>query len=116
MAADDILIYKGKTLEELKALSSEEILLLLPSTVRRKIKRGFTVEEQKVLEQFNSGKKNVKTHCRDLVVLPDMVGKKVSIYTGKEFVSIELGIGMIGCRFGELAPTRKKVTHPGGKK
>lgn len=115
MAADDIVVYKGKSLEELQAMSQEEVLALLPSSIRRKISRGFTEEEQKVIAQFEAGKNNVKTHCRDLVVLPEMVGKKVQIYTGKEFIQVELGIGMIGCKFGELAPTRKKVTHPGGK-
>jgi len=111
MAEDKIYKYKGKTIDELKALSIDEFALLLPSTLRRKIKRGFVEQEQKLLEKVEQGVKSIKTHCRDMVVLPNMVGIKMSIYNGKEFVDIHLVEEMVGMRFGQLVPTRKIATH-----
>ncbi len=105
--------YRGKTLEELQNMSLEEFALLLPSSLRRKLKRGFTEEENIFLKNLRSGVKKLKTHCRDLLVLPEMVGKKISIYNGKEFVEILILEEMIGLRFGELTPTRKIAKHSG---
>ena len=116
MAEDKIITFKGKTLEELQKLSLEELAPLFSSDFRRKLKRGFTEQEQKFLDQVAKGSKNLKTHCRDIFVLPSMIGQKISIYNGKEFVQIILDLEMVGLRLGELAPTRKSVTHPGGGK
>lgn len=118
MAEDKIFKYKGKTIEELKKYSMEELVILFPSDLRRKVKRGFTEEEQKLLARFRSGDKNLKTHSRDMFVLPEMIGKKIGIYNGKEFIELTLVDEMITLRLGELVPTRKSVTHTaiGGNK
>lgn len=111
MAEDKIFKYKGKTLDELKALELEKFAELLPSSLRRKVKRGFSEQEQIFLKNFRAGGKKFKTHCRDLFVLPEMVGAKIAIYSGKEFVEVTIVDEMIGLRFGELVPTRKIATH-----
>ena len=110
---DQIFKYKGKTLDELKALSMEELSILLPSSQRRKIKRGFTEQEQKLLDKIKKGEKNIKTHCRDMIILPEMIGLKIGIYNGREFISVNLVADLIGLRLGELAGTRKIVSHSG---
>jgi small subunit ribosomal protein S19 len=102
--------YRGKIISELQELSLEEFAELLPSRERRSIKRGFTDGQKKVLHDFKEGKK-VRTHHRDMVILPEMVGKAIEIHNGKQFVSVDLQPEMIGHRFGEFAPTRSKVTH-----
>ncbi|MCQ1535511.1 30S ribosomal protein S19 [Methanosarcina sp. KYL-1] len=102
--------YRGKTVAELQELSLEEFAELLPARERRSIKRGFSEEQKKVLHGFKEGK-NVRTHRRDMVILPEMLGQTVEIYNGKEFVSVELQPEMVGHRFGEFAPTRSKVNH-----
>jgi len=113
--ADNLFKFKGKSIEELKALSLEEFAALIDSTKRRKLKRGFTEQENKLLDKIRSNEKNIKTHCRDMIVLPEMIGLTIGIYTGREFVSIRLVDEMVGLRFGELAPTRKiGVQHAGG--
>jgi len=114
MAEEKIFKYKGKTLEELKAMSINDLALLLPSIVRRKIKRGFTEQEEIFLKKIRAGEKNVKTHVRDMIVLPEMVGMKISNYSGKEFVQINIVEDMLGMRFGQLVPTRKIAQHSGG--
>ena len=118
MAEDKIFKYKGKTLEELQAMSLEELSKILPSRERRKIIRGFSEQEKVFLANMESGSNKLKTHCRDMIVLPGMVDKKIGIHSGKEFVEIRIAPEMIGMRFGELVPTRKIATHTtmGGKK
>jgi len=102
-------------MDELRAMSIEEFATLIDSTKRRKINRGFTTQEKILLENIRSGKKNVKTHCRDMIVLPEMLGMTIGIYTGREFLDVRLVDEMVGMRFGELAPTRKiGVQHAGG--
>src|SRR2546426_1071903 len=54
-----------------------------------------------------------RTHCRDVPILPDFIGKKVAIHNGKEFVTVEIKAEMIGHYVGEFAMTRKPVTHSG---
>lgn len=109
------ILFKGKTVEELNKMSLEELAQLYPASLRRKIKRGFTEQEQKFLESLRAGQKNIKTHCRDFFVLPEMVGHTISIYNGKEFVSVAIIPEMIAMRLGELAPSRKIATHTGSK-
>ncbi len=103
--------YRGKTLEELQKMSIEEFMKLLPSRERRKIKRGFSEQEKKLLKKIEKGKKNIKTHCRDMIILPNMVGLTLGIHNGKEFVKMDVMPEMIGHRFGELSMTRKRVLH-----
>jgi small subunit ribosomal protein S19 len=105
--------YRGKTIDEMKAMSFEEFTTLLPSDLRRKVKRGFTEQENKLLKKLRNKEKNIKTHCRDMFVIPEMVGEKIGIYTGKEFVTVTILDSMIGIRLGELAPSRKMVSHSG---
>jgi small subunit ribosomal protein S19 len=102
--------YRGKTIAELQNLSVEEFAELLPSRERRSIKRGFTDGQKKVLHEFKEGK-NVKTHYRNMIIFPEMIGTTVEIYNGKEFVSVEFQPEMVGHRFGEFAPTRPRVSH-----
>lgn len=104
--------FRGKTLEELKAMSEKEVAMLLNSRERRKIiKRGWTDEQKTFLKKVNSGKKNIETHIRDMIILPNMIGMTIKIYNGKEFFPVLMTEEMIGHRLGEFAPTRKRVEH-----
>ena len=107
--------YRGCGLEKLKEMSIEDLANLFKSKIRRKIKRGFSDEEKKLIEKINSGKRKLKTHCRDMVVLPSMVGKRIEVYNGKAFTPINIIEEMIGYRLGEFAPTRKIGVKHGGK-
>ncbi len=103
--------YRGKSLEQLQEMSDNDFLMLLPSRQRRSIKRGYTGEQEAFIKKFEKKGDNVKTHCRDIIVLPKMVGKTLHIHTGKEFKKIIIEPEMIGLFFGELALTRKSVSH-----
>ncbi len=102
--------FKGKSLDELKALSIEEFATLIPSRQRRTIKRGFSDNHKKLLQKIEK-KDNVKTHIRDMIIFPSMVGKTVQIHTGKSFQAITFTDEMIGHCFGEFALTRKRAAH-----
>ena len=106
-----IFLYRGKTIEELQKLGINELAELFTSSIRRKIKRGFTEEEKKLLAKIRKNKNNVKTHCRDMIVLPEMVGKTIHVHNGKEFVALMIQPEMVGHRLGEFALTRKMVKH-----
>ena len=55
--------------------------------------------------------KPVRTHLREMIIIPEMVFKKVLIHNGKEWLLIEIKPEMIGRRLGEFALTRKRVIH-----
>ena len=103
--------YRGKTISELQKLSIEEFSELLPSRQRRTISRGFPDAWKNILQQFRSGKDSVRTHYRDMIIFPEMVGKSIEVYNGKQFVKVEVQPEMVGHRFGEFALTRNKVSH-----
>ena len=103
-------LFRGYTLEQLKEMDLNQIAKLLDSRARRKLNRGLTHVERKLLEKLEK-KDNVKTHARAMIVLPSMVGKTVRVYNGKEFVPVTIMPEMIGHRLGEFAMTRKRVQH-----
>lgn len=102
--------FKNKSIEELKKLSVAEFAELLPSRQRRSIKRGFSEEQKHLLAKLEK-KNNVKTHSRDMIILPMMVGKTIQVHTGKAFQQVIVTDEMIGHFLGEFALTRKKATH-----
>ena len=103
--------YRGKTLEELKRLSLTEFMMLVPARQRRTLKRGFTDQEKILLKKIRSGKKEIKTHVRDMIILPEMVGITMKIYKGNSFEPVRIVPEMIGRCLGEFTYNRKRVEH-----
>ena len=106
---------RGKTLPELQAMSLEEFAKIVTARARRSIRRGFNSETTLFFERMRStaAGKVVRTHCRDALVLPEHVGRRVAIHNGKEFKEIEIRAEMIGHYFGEFALTRRFEKHSG---
>jgi len=102
--------YKGRKLDELKSMSLSELSNIFPASQRRKIKRGFSDEEKKLLVKIEK-KDSVKTHLRDMLILPQMVGKTLRVHNGKEFQMLIIQEEMISHRLGEFVLTRKKTSH-----
>jgi len=111
--------YRGYALEDLQAMSMDEFIRLLPSRQRRSLLRGLSQEQRKLLENVRKAKeatqqgqkKVVKTHSRDMIILPEMVGVILLIHNGKDFTTVEVAPGMIGHFVGEFAITNKPVKH-----
>lgn len=102
----------GKTEEEILKLDQQALLPLLTSRQRRTLRRAnFSHSHKELLKKVAADDKNIRTHCRDALVMPIMVGKMIKIYNGKEFLPLQVTVEMIGHYLGEFAPTRKQVTH-----
>ena len=104
-------VYRGKKLDELLKLSTSEFAELLPARQRRTIKRGFTDQQKILLEKIRKNKSKIKTHCRDMIILPEMVGKTLEIYNGKAYTKIAVVEEMIGHTLGEFSFSRNMVSH-----
>jgi len=102
--------FRGKTMEELQSLSLKELAELLPSRQRRSILRGLSPEKKNIIEKLKN-KNSVRTHSRDMIVLPQFVDKTIHIHNGKSFEPVLIQEDMIGMFFGELVLTRKRVQH-----
>ena len=103
-------LYRGRKLADLAKLSIEELAGLFPARQRRSIKRGIAKENKKLLANLKN-KDSVRTHIRNMIILPDMVGKNIEIYNGKSFEKVEVMPEMVGHFFGEFAMTRSRVQH-----
>ena len=110
--------YRGKNLEELQSLPMDDLLEILPSRARRSLSRGMSTNHikffekiQKKIRKKNSSGKPLRTHLRDFIVLPQMVGLTLNVYNGKEFSQVRVIPEMIGHYLGEYAPTQKVVRH-----
>ncbi len=104
-------LYRGKKLEELQQLSINQIAEYFPARQRRTLLRGLDERQKKLLDDIKKGKDEIKTHCRDMVILPEMVGKLLKVHNGKQFVAVRVEHEMIGHYLGEFALTRSRVAH-----
>ena len=115
--------YRGYSIEELSNLplfppeedpSAISIATVLSSRARRSMVRGFSEENEHFLNRVRrSNGKSVRTHRRDMPILPEFVGKTIAVYSGQTFVPVEIKPEMIGHYLGEFAITRRGVAHSG---
>ncbi|MBM3233150.1 30S ribosomal protein S19 [Candidatus Pacearchaeota archaeon] len=107
------LFYRGKNLEDLKKMDVRESAKFLPSRSRRTVLRNFDMIEKfiKRCEKKVSMKKKIRTHLRDIVIVPHLVGQTIQVYNGRTFNEVKVSAAMIGHRLGEFSLTRGKVTH-----
>lgn len=113
--------YRGYTLEELQKMSLAEFAKIVTARARRSILRGFNDPQRKRLlervkearQAIAEGKKQprIRTHARDMIIIPQMVGLVIEVHNGKEFVPVEIKPEMIGRYLGEYVFTRKRVQH-----
>ena len=115
--------YRGYEVEELKAMpilppeddpSVLSIASLLTARARRSLTRELSSENMHFIERVRrSNGRTIRTHRRDVPILPEFVGKRIAVHNGQNFVEIEIKPKMIGHYLGEFALTRKSVTHSG---
>lgn len=117
-----VFTYRGHTVDELRQMSMDEFIKLLPSRQRRSLTKGLTNEQRTLLEHIRAAKKQnggsskpgtgvVKTQCRDMIIIPEMIGLTLQLHSGKEFTALEIKPEMIGHYIGELVITNQKVVH-----
>ena len=106
--------YHGLSKEELANIPNEKLLKLFTARIRRSLTRGtISDDKRKLMEEMkDKNQKNpIKTHLRDVIILPYMVGVTVHIFSGKEFVPITITLQMVGHYLGEYVITNKRVNH-----
>jgi len=106
--------YRGYTLEQLQNMNVTEVATLFKTRERRFLLRNYREYYPHILKQMEKMKgsdKPIKTHLRELVILPQMVDLTFAVHNGKEFVPVKITPEMIGHRLGEFSITCKRVIH-----
>jgi small subunit ribosomal protein S19 len=111
--------YRGQTAEQLLQISMDDFIKLLPARQRRALLRVPPTEQRKLREKIRKARKataqgksiTIRTHCRETVILPEMIGLTINVHDGKEFQPVEITAEKLGHRLGEFASTNKKVSH-----
>jgi small subunit ribosomal protein S15e len=107
-------------LDDLLDLSSEDLMNLVHARARRRFQRGLKRKPMGLISKLRKAKKEappnekpatVKTHLRDMIIVPEMVGSMVGIYNGKVFNQVEIKPEMIGHYLGEFSLSYKPVKH-----
>lgn len=105
--------YRGHSLDDLKKMDVRESAKFMPSRSRRTILRNFDTIEKflKRCEKKLSKNKKIKTHKREIVIVPKMVGMTIGVYNGKTYINVQITPDMIGHRLGEFSLSRTRVNH-----
>nr|CCA24664.1 40S ribosomal protein S15 putative [Albugo laibachii Nc14] len=112
--------YRGVDLDKLLDLNHEELMGLMPSRIRRRFSRGLTRKPMALIKRLRKAKaaarpmerpEGIKTHLRNMIIVPEMIGSVVGIYNGKAFYGVEMKAEMIGHYLGEFAISYKPVAH-----
>ncbi|MGD2200438.1 MAG: 30S ribosomal protein S19 [Candidatus Bathyarchaeota archaeon] len=107
-------LYRGLNEEQLKTVSMDEFIRMLPSRMRRSLRRGISDRQRILIEKIRSwtpDQKPIRTHARDLIILPEMIGKTVHVFNGSEFKEVRLDVRKVGHYLGEYAITNQPVRH-----
>lgn len=109
--------YRGHTMDELQEMSVDEVAELLPARQRRTVERGLSTEHRKLLERAREADPEetaadpIRTHLRDMPILPEMVERTFAVHNGESFERVEVKPEMIGHYLGEFQLTRQQVEH-----
>ncbi|KXJ70937.1 hypothetical protein RP20_CCG021952 [Aedes albopictus] len=112
--------YRGVDLDQLLDMKQDLLMELMHSRAKRRLNRGTRRKPVALIKKLRKAKKNappnekpaiVKTHLRNMIIVPEMVGSIVGIYNGKTFNQVEVKPEMIGHYLGEFSLTYKPVKH-----
>ncbi len=106
---------RGYSVDQLKGLSLEDLMKILPSRQRRTLRRGLNADQQTLVTRITEAHEGevVRTHCRDVIVQPSFIGKRIAVFSGKEFKEVDIRPEMVGHYLGEFVLTRRFEKHSG---
>ncbi|MCL4324718.1 MAG: 30S ribosomal protein S19 [Candidatus Thermoplasmatota archaeon] len=106
---------RGLSLEQLQKLTQEELMKILPSRQRRTLRRGLNDDQKKVVSRIEAAAQGevVRTHNRDVLIYPSFIGKRIAVFSGKEFKEVDVRPEMVGHYLGEFVLTRRFEKHSG---
>merc|ERR1712164_82057 len=92
--------FRGIDLDTLLGLSKKDLMGMLLARQRRRLStRGLQPKTQTLINKLRAAKKAappgekpalVKTHLRNMIILPEMIGSVVGVYNGKSFTTVEV--------------------------
>ncbi|PWN94911.1 putative 40S ribosomal protein S15 [Tilletiopsis washingtonensis] len=112
--------YRGVELDALLDMSNEDFMALVHARARRRFQRGLKRKPMGLIKKLRKAKKEapanekpavVRTHLRDMIIVPEMVGSVIGVYNGKQFYNSEVKPEMVGHYTGEFSPTYMPVNH-----
>lgn len=123
--------FKGLDIAKLEALPPADLLKMLPSRQQRRFRRNNRPEKTEyenrfhrkllnMLTKIRKAKKEapegekpavVKTHLRNAIILPEMVGSVIGVHNGKVWGIVDVKPQMIGKYLGEFSITYKPTLH-----
>ena len=84
--------YRGVDLDDLLDMSNEDFVKLVHARARRRFSRGLKRKPMALIKKLRKAKKEaqpnekpavVRTHMRDMIVVPEMIGSMIGVYNGK---------------------------------
>ncbi|VAH20937.1 hypothetical protein VPH35_010187 [Triticum aestivum] len=112
--------YRGVDLDALLDMSTDDLVQLLPARGRRRFQRGLKRRPLALIRKLRKAKREapagekpapVKTHVRNMIIIPEMIGSQIAVYNGKTFVVNEIKPEMIGHYLAEFSISYKPVKH-----
>ncbi|ETO03324.1 40S ribosomal protein S15 [Reticulomyxa filosa] len=113
--------YRGIEVEKLLDLGTREFKELVHARARRRFRRGLSDKHKSFIRRLRKAKKSVqgtikkpkiiKTHLRNMIVVPEMVASQIGVYNGKGYIHVEVKPDMIGYYLAEFSITYKPVGH-----
>ena len=86
--------FRGVDLDQLLDMSTDELVDLFHARARRKFQRGLKRKPLALIKKLRAAKKSaesgekpepVRTHLRNMIIVPEMIGSIVGVYNGKTF-------------------------------
>ncbi|TVY20442.1 40S ribosomal protein S15 [Lachnellula arida] len=112
--------YRGIDLDQLLDLSSDQLRDVVHARARRRFNRGLKRKPMGLIKKLRKAKQEsrpnekpdlVKTHLRNMIVVPEMIGSVIGVYSGKEFNQVEIKPEMVGHYLGEFSISYHPVKH-----
>jgi len=112
--------FRGVDLDALLDMSTDELVDMLTARARRRFQRGLKRKPLALIKKLRKAKKDVpagekpepvRTHLRNMIVVPEMIGSVIGVYNGKTFTQVEVKPEMIGHYLGEFSISYKPTRH-----
>ncbi|KAK0554740.1 ribosomal protein S15 [Tilletia horrida] len=112
--------YRGIELDKLLDLSNEEFMKIVPARARRRFSRGLKRKPMGLIKKLRKAKqeapanekpRTVKTHLRNMIIVPEMIGSVCGVYNGKTFITVEIKPEMVGMYLAEFSISYTPVGH-----
>ncbi|XP_045826078.1 uncharacterized protein LOC123918140 isoform X2 [Trifolium pratense] len=112
--------FRGVDLDSLLDMKTDELVKLFSARARRRFQRGLTRKPMALVKKLRKAKREapagekpepVRTHLRNMIIVPEMIGSIIGVYNGKTFNQVEIKPEMIGHYLAEFSISYKPVKH-----